>query len=49
MKKIFEKISLLAINYLTVLPLLFFLLFTNQSKELSKLLSVLKTSSDFQG
>jgi len=47
MRKIFERIVLLAINYLTVLPLLFFLIFTSQGKELSKLLSVLKTSSEF--
>jgi hypothetical protein len=47
MRKILERISLLAINYLTVLPLLFFLIATSQGKELSKLLSVLKTSSNF--
>gem|GEM_PF-6791478 len=37
--------SLLAINYLTVLPLLLLLITTNQNKELDKLLSVLKASS----
>ncbi len=46
MRKIFEKVSLLAINYVTVLPLLFFLMATSQGKELNKLLSVLKTGSN---
>jgi len=47
MRRIFEKIGLLAINYLTVLPLVLFLIATNQNTELSKLLTVLKTSTDF--
>ncbi len=47
MRRIFEKVSLYAINYLTVLPLLFFLMVTNQNKELRKLVAVLKTSSKF--
>jgi len=45
MKTIIKKMSLLAINYLTVLPLLLLLITTNQNKELDKLLSVLKASS----
>ena len=46
MKKIVTKISINFINYVIALPLLALLLFTNQNKELSKLLSVLKTSTE---
>jgi len=45
MKTIIKKMSLLTINYLTVLPLLLLLITTNQNKELDRLLSVLKASS----
>ncbi len=45
MKRIFKKTYLLLINYLLLSPLLMLLLFTNQNKELTKLLSVLKMSS----
>jgi len=46
MTTLLKRMSLLAINYITILPLLFFLIATNQNKELSKLLSILKTSSE---
>ena len=47
MKGVFEKSYLLFLNYLSVLPLLFFLMVTGQNKELDRLLSIMKTDADF--
>ncbi|MBJ2174869.1 hypothetical protein JBL43_11520 [Aureibaculum sp. A20] len=47
MKKRVAKLSIRFINYMIALPLLALLLFTNQNKEMSKLLMVLKTSTEF--
>ena len=47
MRNLFKKIGLFVINYLSVLPLLFLLMVTNQSKEMGKLLTILKAGSDF--
>lgn len=46
MKKRITKISISFINYLIAFPLLALLLFTNQNKELTKLLTVLRTSAE---
>jgi len=45
MSKKLKNISLSTINYLSVTPLLFFLMITNQSEELNNLLVILKSSS----
>jgi len=44
MKKVLKKISLFIVNYTLSMPLLMIMLFTNQNKELSKLLTVLRAS-----
>ena len=44
MKKIAKKTATIVINGTTMLPLMAFLLFTNQNKELDKLLVILKES-----
>lgn len=44
MKKVFKKIGLFIVNGTTMLPLMVFLLFTSQNKELDKLFKILKSS-----
>ena len=44
MKRILKKSSLVLINGTTMLPIMVFLLFTNQNKELDKLAIILKES-----
>lgn len=44
MKKFLKKSTSLIINGTTMLPLLMFLLFTNQNKEFDRLFKVLKAS-----
>ncbi len=46
MRERITKASISAINYLIALPLLALLLFTNQNEEMSKLLTILKTSTE---
>ena len=45
MKRAFRKTGLTIVNYTTMLPLVVFLLFTNQNKELNRLVSILKTGT----
>ena len=47
MKRLFKKLCLLTINYTCILPLLFFLVATNQINEMNELVSALKVSSQF--
>ena len=47
MKIVFSKISLLVISYMSILPLMCFLFFTNQSKEMDKLITVIRTSTNY--
>ncbi|MDJ0644377.1 MAG: hypothetical protein QNJ57_00200 [Flavobacteriaceae bacterium] len=44
MKKILKKSASIVINGTTMIPLMVFLLFTNQNKELDRLISILKAS-----
>ncbi|WP_162497541.1 hypothetical protein [Aureibaculum marinum] len=46
MKKRIVKISIRFINYLIALPLLALLLFTNQNEEMTRLLTILKSSTE---
>lgn len=47
MKKVFSKISLLVISYVSIIPLMCFLFFTNQNKEMEKLVTVIRTSTNY--
>ena len=44
MKKVLKNTSLFIVNYTLSFPLLMIMLFTNQNKELSKFLTVLRAS-----
>ncbi|MET2985951.1 hypothetical protein [Aureibaculum conchae] len=46
MKKRITKLCINFVNYLIALPLLALLLFTNQNEEMTRLLTLLKTSTE---